>query len=288
MEPPAVLRPLVRPESVEIAALPEPEPVPLTEPVVTPRPAVADPVDGAAFPDQSGNRPAADADTANVALPTTPDNVEAVGAGPDVEIAAVTPGNEIVPEPQDVVSTWNVQLPFSPAGAQSNIIAEVGHVSPVWVQPGLVITSVNGTPVSAIADISEVLRQTSDTADTSGTVPVTFGTLNPASGEQIDREWVVPVIQEVALLNGVAFETAFTTDGWRTVVTEMPDSSIGGLQVGDVMKSYISATEEFNGQNSLPDILDRELSDGKSEFMFAVEREGTMWVALLNYEGATD
>ena len=281
-----LIRPTTRPDSVALAAVPEPEPLP--EPVETPRPAIAEPAANAEFPDQSGNRPVADSDTAAVELPTTPAPIDAVGAGPDVEIAAVTPGNELVPESQDVITTWNVQLPFSPAGAQSNIIAEVGPVSPVWVQPGLVITSVNGTPVSAIADISEVLRQTSDTADTSGTVPVTFGTLNPASGEQIDREWVVPVIQEVALLNGVAFETAFTTDGWRTIVTEMPDSSIGGLQVGDVMKSYISATEEINGQNSLPDILDRELSDGKSEFMFAVEREGTMWVALLNYEGAAD
>lgn len=284
--PTPAIRPTTRPESVELAAIPEPEPLP--EPVDTPRPAAAEPAANAEFPDQSGNRPAADTDTAALALPTTPAPVDAVGTGPEVEIAAVTPGNELVPEVQDVVANWNVQLPFTPAGAQSNIIAEVGAVSPIWVQPGLVITSVNGEPVSSISEIPDVLRLSADTTDSSGTVPVTFGTLNPASGEQIEQEWVLPVIQEVALLNGIAFETAFTPEGWRTIVTDMPESSIGGLQIGDVVKSYIPTAEEIKEQDSLRSIFTRELGNGTDQFMFAVERDGSMWVASLNYEGAAD
>jgi hypothetical protein len=281
-EPTPIVRPTVRPESVELAAIPEPEPLP--EPVTTPRPVIAEPVAGAQFPDQSGNRPAADTDTAQVALPTTPDNIEAVGTGPEVEIAAVTPGNELAPA--GVEASWSVQLPFAPAGERSNIIAQAAAVSPVWVQPGLVITSVNGASVDAIWDISAVLRQITSPADVAGTIPVTFGTLNPASGERVDHEWVLPVVQELALLNGVQFETVFAGDEWRTTVTDLPTSITGGLQVGDVVKSYIPTAESITEQDSLMNIFDRELGNGGSQFMFAVEREGSMWVASLNYDGA--
>ncbi|WP_341367129.1 protein kinase [Yoonia sp. BS5-3] len=285
-DPTPTVRPAVRPESVELSAIPEPEPLP--EPVDTPRPDVNEPAANTVFPDQSGNRPAADSDTAEVTLPTTPDQIAAIGSGPELDITAVTPGNEVVPEVQEVEVNWNVQLPFAPAGERSNIIAEVAAVSPVWVQPGVVITSVNGTPITAIADIAEVLRQDADISATNGTVPVTFGTLNPATGEQTDQEWVVPVIEEVALLNGTAFETAFTTEGWRAIVTAVSDASAGGLLVGDVIKSYIPTAEEVAAQDSLRNIFTRELEDGTKQFTFAVEREGSMWVASLNYEGAAE
>ena len=292
-DPTPSVRPAVRPESVELSAVPEPEPLP--EPVETPRPDVTEPAANEAFPDQSSNRPLADSDTAEVTLPTTPDQVEAVGVGPEVEISAVTPGNEVIPVSQEVIPvsqevavTWNVQLPFTPAGAQSNIIAEVATVSPIWVQPGLVITSVNGTPISAISEIGEVLQRASDISATDGTVPVSFGTLNPASGEQIDQEWVVPVTEEVTLLNGAEFETAFTTDGWRAMVTAVPNSSVGGLLVGDVIKSYIPTAEEVGDQDSLRSIFTRELESGTEQFVFAVERDGSMWVASLDYEGAAE
>ena len=292
-DPTPSVRPAVRPESVELSAVPEPEPLP--EPVETPRPDVTEPAANEAFPDQSSNRPLADSDTAEVTLPTTPDQVEAVGLGPEVEISAVTPGNEVIPVSQEVIPvsqevavTWNVQLPFTPAGAQSNIIAEVATVSPIWVQPGLVITSVNGTPISAISEIGEVLQRASDISATDGTVPVSFGTLNPASGEQIDQEWVVPVTEEVTLLNGAEFETAFTTDGWRAMVTAVPNSSVGGLLVGDVIKSYIPTAEEVGDQDSLRSIFTRELESGTEQFVFAVERDGSMWVASLDYEGAAE
>lgn len=282
-DPTPTVRPEARPESVELAAVPEPEPLP--EPLDTPRPVVAEPAANAEFPDQSGNRPASDSDTPEVALPITPGPVAAIGAGPEVEIAAVTPGNELVAEPSAVDANWNVQLPFSAADPQSNVIASAAAVSPVWVEAGLVITSVNGTPVSAISEIPDVLRRTVDITDTSGTLPVTFGTLNTASGQQVDQEWVLPVFWDMQLSNGVAFQTFLTTDGWRTIVTAMPEGSTGELQVGDIVKSYIPTQEVISEQDSLSIIFERELENGTDQFMFAVEREGSMWVASLNYEG---
>ena len=278
------VRPSVRPEAVELAAIPQPEPLP--EPAQTPRLVTAEPATGAIFPDQTANRPSVDTETAEVRLPATPDNVSATGVGPDLEITAVTPGNEIAPD--DVVANWTVQLPFTPAGEQSNIISGVGPVSPVWVQPGLVITGVNDTPVNAISEIPAVLRAQTPASELTPAIEVTFETLNPASGERVDRAWVLPVIQEVALLNGARFETVFTGSNWLTSVAALPANQVGGLQIGDVITSYIPTSESVNERDTLMNILNREIQNGTERFMFAVQREGSLWVASLTYNGAEE
>lgn len=286
--PTPTVRPTVRPESVEIAALPEPEPLP--EPVDTPRPAIAEPVTGTAFPDQSANRPVADSETAEVALPATPDNVSEIGAGPEVEIAAVTPGNELVPEVTTGVSSdWTVQLPFTPAGARSNIISEAGTISPVWVQPGLVITGVNGVGVDSISEIADVLREQTPDDLLGPTIPVMFGTLNPSSGEAVDHQWVLPVVQELVLADGTTFKTVFGGSGWVTSVIEAaPTGEASDLQVGDVVRSFIPTSEIVDDRDTLLRIFNRELQDGNNEFQFAVQRDGSLWVASLTYVGAVE
>ena len=290
--PTPAVRPSVRPESVELAALPEPEPLP--EPVTTPRPVIVEPAVGTEFPDQTANRPAADGDTAEVTLPDTPETISAIGTGPDVEISAVTPGNELVPDVPEVVETagvqgsWGVQLPFTPAGADSNIIAEAGPISPVWVQPGLVITSVNGTPVAAISDIADVLRaQTPDDALTP-TIPVIFGTVDPASGEATARQWFLPVVQKVELPDGTAFETSFAGSEWRTKVTALSDLQTGDLAVGDVVVSYIPTSETLTERQSMLNLLNREIENGVEQFTFAVQRDGSLWIAPLTYVDAAE
>lgn len=284
--PTPAIRPETRPESAEIAAAPEQAPLP--EPVDTPRLATAEPAIEPAFPDQSGNRPLADGDTAAVTLPDTPQTVEELGAGLEVDIPAVVPGNEILPDVDSVMASWTVQLPFVAAGARSNIIAEAGPVSPVWVQPGLVITGVNGTPVDAISDIPDALRDQTDGVELSPTVQVNFQTRDPASGEVADHGWILPVVQELELLDGSRFETVYMGGDWKTSVVALPDSQTGGLQLGDVITSYIPTSESVNGPDTLMTILDREIENGTAQFMFAVQREGTLWVASLAYSGAEE
>ena len=285
--PTPAVRPAVRPESVEIAALPEPEPLP--EPVETPRPAIVEPSTGAAFPDQSANRPVADADTAEVALPATPLNVAEIGAGPEVDIAAVTPGNELIPDVANgLTSGWTVQLPFVAAGVTSNIIAEAGPVSPVWVQPGLVITNVNGTSVESITQIAGVLRQQTNADELAPTIPVTFGTLNPSSGEAVDHQWVLPVVQELTLSNGTTFRTVFSGSDWVTAVSALPFREAGGLELGDIIRSFIPTSEIVNERDTLLSIFTRELENGTDQFQFAVQRDGSLWVASLTYAGAIE
>ncbi len=278
------VRPATRPEAVELAAVPEPEPLP--EPVATPRPVSDEPETGAALPEATSNRSVATSEVAPVALPATPDVVEAIGNGPVVEISAVTPGNELAPPP--VEAEWTVQLPFSPAGARSNIIAEVAPISPVWVEPGLVITGVNGVEIDAISDIPGVLRDQAGSTDVAPTIPVAFDTLNPSSGQAAQHNWVLPVVQSVTLTDGTRFETVYAGAGWSTSVVELDDGQTGGLEVGDVITSYIPTGEVIDQRDSLVTLFEREFDSGTDQFMFAVQRDGSLWVASLASKGTTE
>jgi hypothetical protein len=272
------LRPTARPESVEVAALPEP----LPEPVETPQPTVTDPEASTEFAEQTGTRPVGDSEIADVALPATPEAIDNVGAGLDSAIDAVVPGNEL--EPSYVASEWTVSLPFAAANDASNVVSEIGLISPIWVEPGLEITSVNGVEVDAISGIPAALHASLDGQEIPGSINATFGTLN-ADGVAAEYEWGLPVSQELTLSNGVSFKSVFAGDAWRTTVAELPTSLAGGLEAGDVVVSYIPTAEEISNRETLTDIFNRELDSDVEQFMFAVQRDGSMWVASLIYSG---
>jgi hypothetical protein len=155
----------------------------------------------------------------------------------------------------------------------------------VWVEPGLVITGINGVPVDAIADIPGVLRSQIVDADLSPTIAVAFSTLDPASGEAADYTWILPVKQEVTLTDGTRFETVYAGTGWKTTVIALDDGQTGGLAVGDVITSYIPTGEALDARNSLSSLFTREIETGTDQFMFAVQRDGSLWVASLAYSG---
>jgi len=290
--PTPAIRPTTRPESVEIAAVPAP--VPLPEPAATPTlSADAPTVD--ALPQPSAAAPAADTQIGNVALPDAPDQIAAVGDGPSVDILAVTPGNEIVPEPAaqpvpeasgDVSTAWTVRLPFTPAGDRSNVVAQATAISPVWVEPGIVITAVNGTPIEAINDIPEILRVTTPESALGPSMPVLFGTIDPATETAVSQPWVLPVVQNVTLGDGTSFEVFYAGSSWQTVVSDLPETQSGGLQEGDVISSYITTSEDVSDRLSIYDIFTREIESGVEQFTFAVQRDGSLWIASYTYGGA--
>ena len=294
------VRPQVRPEAVELAAVPQT--VPLPEPIETPQPASEAP-SSESLPQQTANVPSADTQIGSLALPISPDAVESVGEGPAVDILAVTPGNEIVQEPEvvetatdtapatdvpaagEVATTWTVRLPFTPAGENSNIVAEAAAVSPVWVQPGVVITSINGFPVETINQIPDVLRARTPEEALSPTLPALFGIIDPATGATSTQAWILPVVQEVVLGDGTIFETSFAGSGWATRVKALPNVQNGGLQVGDVISQYVPASEAIDGRDTLFKVFDRELARGVEQFTFAVQRNGSLWIASFTYTG---
>lgn len=297
--PSAIIRPSPRPEAVEIAAVPVPAPLP--EPAETPEMMADTALSGDAFPDQVAALPAVDGPSPELALPDTPTPVSEIGNGPAVDILAVTPGNEIIVEAPEaaivedlfavingIATAWTVQLPFTAVDPASNIIGEAAAVSPVWVQPGIAVTAVNGTEIAAISDIPAVLRGQSSDAALSPTIAVTFATNDPATGTQVDQQWFLPVVQQVELEDGTRFETVFAGSGWQTTVVALPENQSGGLEVDDVIMSYIPTSENVDGPDTLFNIFNRESEKGAEQFMFAVQRNGSLWVASLAYEGVAE
>ncbi len=281
-QPTPVVRPTPRPESVEIAAVPQVEaPAPLPEPLATPRPTVNEPDAAAELPSQVASSALPESTTPSVVLPGTPEVVASVGTGPSVDaIAAIVPGNEVIISA--VERNWSVELPFKPAAPESNLIGEIGFISPVWVKPGLVITSVNGIEVDAIEDVASIVSFTSSPSE-SGQIELLFGTLDETTGLSEEHSWSVPIVQETALENGLRFETVFIGSAWRTTVKDVPAELEGVFEVGDVVMTDITTAEPVNGRESLAEILDRELSDGQGQFAFEVQRGETRWVAPFSY-----
>ncbi|WP_375254284.1 serine/threonine protein kinase [Yoonia sp.] len=291
--PVAIVRPALGPEAAAIAEVPATAPRP--EPVATPDLAsvIAEP--NPTFPEQILAFPIADVGIASFDLPDAPAIIATTGEGPVVDIFAVTPGNEIIEDPAiveptvaEITSTWTVVLPFTPASETSNIIQSAGTVAPSWVAPGIAINSVNGTPISAINDIPAVLRDITPVDALTPTLPVTFSTTEPGTGIQSDQFWFLPVVQQLTLADGTQFETVFSGAGWRTTVSELAAGQTGGLQVGDVVTSYIPASEAIDGRDTLSDIFARERELGVSQFTFAVQRDGSLWVASLAYPGVPE
>ncbi len=285
------LRPVARPEAVELAAVPQP--IPLPEPVATPQPASEAPaVEN--LPQVAVSTPSADTQVGTLPLPTAPENIASIGSGLDLDILAVTPGNEIIQEPivtegaADLSTSWTVRLPFTPAGEGSNIIAQAGPIAPVWVQPGIVITAVNGTPVQTINDIPGVLRSTTPDEGLAATIPVLFGTADPSTGTIASQPWVLPVVQDIDLGNGTSFQASFAGSAWQTVVTSLSSEQPSGLRVGDVISSYIPASVAIDDRLSMFEVLNRELSAGVEQFTFAVQRDGSLWVASYTHSGADE
>jgi hypothetical protein len=112
--------------------------------------------------------------------------------------------------------------------------------------------------------------------------------MNPTTEERIARQLRLPVVQNVFLSNGVVFETRFTDQAWQTVATNVPSALRSGLQAGDIVTSYIPTAETLDSRDALVAILDREIANGTNRFMFAVQRDGSMWVASVDYADAAE
>lgn len=228
------------------------------------------------------------ANTADFVLPDTASGFTSVSLALSEAIPAFAPGREIVNEtPADnsfVLSNWTVELPFTAASSSSRVIGNVGPVAPLWVNEGVEIDTVNGRAIANIDGIGDTLKSAIKLEDQTE-LQVSFGIKDAETGNQTEQNWTLPIIQKTALLNGISFETRRIDDAWVTTVTDAPASAKSDLKVGDQLIAYMLTSELVDDRTSMKTIMDRELADGKSLFSFAVNRDGTMWIASLDYAG---
>ena len=204
-------------------------------------------------------------------------------------IPAFAPGNEIVvddpaPVAQEsfVLSAWSVELPFAASSSSSRVISTVAPVAPIWVDRGVQIDTVNGNFIPSIDSIDSVLRATVELTDETS-LNVDFGITDKDTGGVVEKSWQLPIVQKTALLNGISFETRLVGEEWITTVTEAPAAVSGDLKVGDQLIAYMRTSERVDQRTSVKSIMDREIAEGASQFSFAVSRDGTMWIASLDY-----
>ena len=262
-----------------IAEPPPSEPAPIESAETTP--IAPEPLDDAApvLPTLADTRPADDTATPDVALPQTPSAIDTAGSGPDVDVTALGQGN-VVPG-SDLQTATALRLPFQAAGERSNIIASATQDAPDWVQPGLVITDVNGMPVAAIADIPATLLSDPDLVLGDADLVVTFGLRHPETDARVEQDANLAIVQSLTLPTGHVFETSHVDDNWRTIVSAAPVGAAGALQTGDVVMTYIPTATAISDRDSLATVLDSEIARGTENFIFAVQRDGSMWVASM-------
>ncbi|NKB26424.1 MAG: hypothetical protein GKR99_02220 [Rhodobacteraceae bacterium] len=153
------------------------------------------------------------------------------------------------------------------------------------MRAGNKIVSVNGVPVDSIGDIQKVVTATAP-IDTEGSIAVELGVEDQLGKTAIVRSLDLPVVENLALLNGVQFQSRLENGEWVTRVKASPGTKPDEFQNGDAVVSYMTTNEAIQGRQGLHALMRREIANGTSNFNFAVNRDGAMWLVTMYYNSA--
>ncbi|MEM6566563.1 MAG: protein kinase [Pseudomonadota bacterium] len=183
---------------------------------------------------------------------------------------------------EEIMTGAIVQLEVTPDPFDPTLIVDVGGSAADELRPGLRVVSINGFPVEALSDLQRVVQATSD-LQAGENVSVTFGLQDPSNGSTFVRSVELPVSKQTMLLSGVSFETVRENETWVTYVTAGSGAEQSDLQSGDKLIALMPDNEMIDGEDTLADLISREIRDGSNRFNFAVNRGGSMWLVSMNY-----
>jgi serine/threonine protein kinase len=262
--------------ATEVAAQPAPEPAP--EPDVAASTASATPdtaaPEGAApaetSPDDAAPVPAA-ADAVSAAAPAEPttDNAPALAAP-----VGVIRANQVS------FAAWDIEMPFLEdnriiGGQRTAIVrgllpsanlAEAGS----WLEPGLLIYSVNGIDVQQSGSIATAILN-AKTVDPDGRARVVV----EYAGSSLERQsglLTVPTTRLVSLGNGLNFEIGTVDGQWQTVVTGVTVPAVTDLRQGDVLYRDQTTGIALDGPDALESIMATLAEQGTGVTQFSVLR----------------
>lgn len=175
-----------------------------------------------------------------------------------------------------------VKLEVTPDPSDPTLIADVGGSVADELRAGLRVVSINGFPVEALSDLQRVVQATSD-LQPGENVSVTFGLQDPSSGSTFVRSIDLPISKQTMLLSGVSFETVRENASWVTYVTAGSGTEQSDLQSGDQLIALMPGNEMIDGEDTLSDLISREIRNGSNQFNFAVNRGDSMWLVSMNY-----
>jgi hypothetical protein len=192
------------------------------------------------------------------------------------DVAAEPAIKEIAP----VMSNWAFDLPFTVANDDPAAVGDILGVVPAWVKPGLRIVAVNGVAVGSIGEMEAGVSEAVDPEERAS-LQVTLTTRDANSGEPARHTLELPVIQETLLLNGIGFRGRMVQGRWQETVVALPKTYEGELRSGDVLVAHVGSGAAIDGKAALATILEKDVKAGLKQDVFAVLRDGTMWVVTI-------
>ncbi len=285
---PAAVEPAVTAESAAPAAT---EPAPAVEPMVeAPEVTVA-----AAAPEVIAPDASPDADIAVTSVPDT-DTTVPVLAEPEpasaiesavAEVVAETapPVKQEAPKPIEpsitdvsaVMSAYTLVLPFTPANDAPDTIGAVQNGAEPWATVGRKIVSVDGVDVARIIDINPALRQSGKLSETR-IMDIDLEIVDIVTGDVETVTTAMPVVRDIALLNGLRFQERPVDGAVQTVVTMTPavaeTDAPEAFRQGDILVSFAATGEQIGSDITLSDLMTREIGRGTALFEFAALRGG--------------
>ncbi len=178
-----------------------------------------------------------------------------------------------------VTTNWSAVLPFEADDSNGVMITEAKSGAEPWMNEGVNITTVNGTPVKTLADITGVLQSAIADSD-AATILAVFGA-EDATGGVTNHDTYLKLIGNSSLEDGTTFATAFDNGAWVTTVVAVSDQSTGEFFVGDVVIANVEAKEKIEGRSTLAEILNQGFSTGQDSLRFIVDRNGSNWFATI-------
>jgi serine/threonine protein kinase len=212
-------------------------------------------------------------------LPQMPSDLANQAPRLTAPVAAIAPAQDAAIT--GIVTEWTLDLPFAAAAAGTNIIGTVQDNAPDWLRSGLAITAVNDVAIADIGQIVPMLYASRDQTDNPANLVAQFDIQDPASGATARHALSLPVLRRFSLGNGVVFETRFADPDWRSIVIAAPQGESGGVRTGDIIASFIPTGETVTSPDSLFGILQKGQAMGLGQFTFAVQRDGSRWVATV-------
>ena len=175
-----------------------------------------------------------------------------------------------------------VVLPFATDEAVPGVVGEVTGPAPVWLTEGIRIVSVDGKPVGSLAELRLIANAKADKAGDAD-IELTLGI--DSEGLKSDHKITLPLAHDLELSNKLTFRTRNVDGTWETSVAAVPEG-LSTFEIGDRLVAHMSSSTLIDGPETLRALLEAEAAEGRSDFTFAIEREGQIWVESFSFPQA--
>ncbi|MEL6208321.1 MAG: hypothetical protein AAFR47_23950, partial [Pseudomonadota bacterium] len=197
---------------------------------------------------------------------------QAAMQSPDTRQGIVGPGG--------LSSGWVVDFPFAVNGDDDLTIASVEPGLPAEIEPGLIVKSIQGLPITTMDQATDASRLSAPAPD-GRWASVAIDLEDPLGGQALEANARMAIVYESALPSGLTLQTRWIEDAWQTVIIGTPDDPASTVRVGDVLVAVLPDQAAVTDSDMLRELLTRSIEAGTASLRVAVRREGSIWVETM-------